>query len=47
MGLFYDFFGGKKKKRCTECGCILYADSDSDICECCLDDMYREEDLED
>ena len=32
-----------KNKRCKKCGCIIGDDSDSDICECCLDDM-REED---
>jgi hypothetical protein len=29
------------KKRCTMCGCIMYDDSDSDICECCLDELYE------
>ena len=37
MGLLYDlYFGVRKKKRCTECGCLLYDDSDSDICEACV-----------
>lgn len=27
-------------KRCIMCGCIMF--SDSDICECCLDDMRDE-----
>ena len=39
MGIFYSLLGGKRKKRCTMCDCILYDDSDSDICECCLSDM--------
>lgn len=43
MGLFYDIFGGKRKKYCTVCGCLLMPDSESDICECCLDDMNRED----
>lgn len=42
MGLFAEIFGVTKKKRCTECGCILYSDSESDICECCIDDMTEE-----
>lgn len=28
------------KKRCTMCGCHMYDDSDSDICEICLDELY-------
>lgn len=44
MGLFYEILSAKKK-CCTVCGCILLLDSESDICECCLDDMYREEDI--
>lgn len=38
MGLFYDY--PEKRKRCTMCGCILLPDSESDICECCLDELY-------
>mgnify|MGYP003441640358 CR=1 FL=1 len=40
MGLFYKIFG-LSKKHCTLCGCIMYDDSDSDICECCLDELYE------
>lgn len=36
MGLLYDLYIGSKKKRCTECGCILVADVDADICELCV-----------
>ena len=32
---------GKHKKRCAMCGCNLYPDSESDICECCLDELYE------
>lgn len=39
MGLFYDLFAVGKKKHCTMCGCILYPDSESDICECCIDEL--------
>lgn len=42
MGLLYDLFS-KNKKRCTVCGCILYNDSESDICECCVDELYKSE----
>ena len=43
MGVIYDLFlGARKNKRCEVCGCILYDDSDFDICECCLDDMNEE-----
>lgn len=35
-----------RPKRCEVCGCIMYDNSDTTICECCLDDM-REEDAED
>lgn len=38
MGLFYDLFY-KPKKRCTMCGCYMYDDSDSDICEVCVDEL--------
>lgn len=46
MGLFFDMFGYKSyksggKKRCTICGCHMYQDSDSDICEVCLDELYE------
>lgn len=30
-----------EKKRCTMCGCNMYDDTDSDICECCLDELYE------
>ena len=40
MGLLYEVFG-RSKKRCTVCGCRLYDDSDSDICEICLDALYE------
>ena len=41
MGFLYDLYNSKKKKLCTMCGCILYPDSDSDICEVCLDELYE------
>lgn len=42
MGIFYDlFFRPKPKKRCTICDCHLYDNSDSDICECCLDELFK------
>lgn len=45
MGILYDlYFGSRKKKRCTVCGCILFDDSDIDICECCVDEMDRSDD---
>lgn len=34
MGFLYE----ATKKRCTMCGCILFGESD--ICECCLDELY-------
>lgn len=40
MGVIYDLFA-RSKKRCTVCGCIMYDDSDSDICEICLDELYE------
>lgn len=40
MGLLYNaWLNAKRKKRCTMCGCIMYPDSESDICECCVSDM--------
>jgi hypothetical protein len=42
MGLFYEIFG-RSKKRCTVCGCHMYDDGDEDICEICLDELYRSE----
>ena len=47
MSLFYEIFGIGKKKRCTICGCIMYSDSDSDICEVCLDELYESDPGED
>lgn len=41
MGLFYEYFGLGKKKYCTICGCILYPDSESDICEICVNELYE------
>ena len=41
MGLFYEIFGSGRKKRCTICGCIMYPDSESDIGEICLDELYN------
>lgn len=41
MGVFYDIFGGRKKKRCSFCGCVMYPDSNSDICEICVDELYK------
>lgn len=38
MGILYDIFG-RPKKRCTLCGCHMYDDSDSDICEVCVDEL--------
>lgn len=40
MGLFAEIFS---KKRCTICGCHMYDDSDSDICEICIDELYESE----
>ena len=42
MGLFYDLITGRRKKRCTECGCTLYDDTDVEICEACIYEMYEE-----
>lgn len=40
MGLLYEIFGSTKK-RCTICGCHMYGDSESDMCEICLDELYE------
>ena len=40
MGILYDLFGSTKK-RCTMCGCHMYDDSDSDICEVCVDELLE------
>ena len=40
MGLFIEIFS---KKRCSICGCHMYDDSDSDICEICIDELYESE----
>ena len=39
MGVLYDLYN-KNKKRCTMCGCIMHNDSESDICEICVDELY-------
>lgn len=36
MGILYDII---TKKICPRCGCIMSPDSDSDICECCQDEL--------
>ena len=36
-----------KKIRCGICGCWMYSDLDSDLCECCLDELYRSQPMED
>ena len=46
MGIFYDLFS-RPKKRCTVCECYMYDDSDSDICEVCLDELYEQDSGED
>ena len=38
MGILYDIFA-TTKKRCTRCGCHMYDDSNSDICEVCVDEL--------
>lgn len=41
MGILYDLYiATRSRKRCTECGCTLYDDSDVDICELCVSEMY-------
>jgi hypothetical protein len=35
MGLLYE----STKRRCIMCGCIIFGESD--ICECCLDELYE------
>jgi hypothetical protein len=30
-----------RKKRCSICGCHMYGDSDSDMCEICVDELYE------
>ena len=39
MGILYDFYA-RNKKRCTMCSCIMHNDSESDICEICVDELY-------
>ena len=39
MSIFKEVFS-RAKKRCTICGCHLYDDSESDICEVCVDELY-------
>lgn len=41
MRSMWDLFGMKDKKRCSVCGCILEYDSESDICEVCLDELLE------
>lgn len=40
MGILYDLYC-HNKKLCTMCGCRLYNDSYSDICEICLNELYE------
>lgn len=40
MSIIRDIFG-IPKKRCSFCGCVMYDDSESDICEVCLDEIYE------
>lgn len=29
------------KKHCSICGCIMIPGTESDICVCCLDELYE------
>lgn len=40
MGILYDLLG-RARKRCTMCDCHMCDDSDSDICEVCLDELHE------
>lgn len=40
MGFFYDILARSKKRRIMY-GCHMYDDSDSDICEVCVDELYE------
>ena len=31
----------RNAKQCTMCGCLMDADHEDDLCECCLDDLYE------
>ena len=33
----------KPKKHCKQCGCILPDNFEGDICYCCYDDMYSDD----
>ena len=43
MGILYDIV---TKKICPICGCIMEPDSESDICECCKDDLAEGEEVD-
>lgn len=38
MGVLYDLYMKGRRKRCTECGCILVPNIEADICEMCVED---------
>lgn len=31
----------RNAKQCTLCGCLMDADHEDELCECCLDDLYE------
>lgn len=38
MGLLFDLYTKGRRKRCTECGCILVPDVEANMCEMCVAD---------
>ena len=36
----------RAKKRCGKCGCLMEPDSELDICEVCLDELFGDDLLE-
>lgn len=38
MGVLFDLCAKGRRKRCTECGCILVPDVEADMCEMCVED---------
>lgn len=43
MGILYDIL---TKKICPRCGCIMSPDSELNVCECCLDELFENDNEE-
>lgn len=42
MGVLFDTYrSAANKKRCTVCGCLMDGNHDGDVCEVCIDELFK------